>query len=311
MSIAQNNLKKHILSMVLLLTLSLAGCGENPQPVTGGDEETNTENANGGGENVSTQGTGEIYYIMEETAIPDPDSAIKPLMGENRLVAYDPVLYGNTVYRDVTSIDEEGAWGDSYIQVLNLADMEWKNIPATNIEVAGKKYSGISILFWSGEKLYVSVYAKEEGIHYLGIMGENGVEEVLCPIPQNLLETMRGRFYGDRAGNFYFFVETMDIHPENGFTYLDNTMNKRQEIKLSGEILDVFEDAGGNLYWYGVKEEGGAIHSFKTTKRLWMALRILIAMNIKPVFRRRADCIWRIPEISGWLARRRSPYLIL
>ncbi len=268
MSIAQNNLKKHILSMVLLLTLSLAGCGENPQPVTGGDEETNTENANGGGENVSTQGTGEIYYIMEETAIPDPDSAIKPLMGENRLVAYDPVLYGNTVYRDVTSIDEEGAWGDSYIQVLNLADMEWKNIPATNIEVAGKKYSGISILFWSGEKLYVSVYAKEEGIHYLGIMGENGVEEVLCPIPQNLLETMRGRFYGDRAGNFYFFVETMDIHPENGFTYLDNTMNKRQEIKLSGEILDVFEDAEGNLYWYGVKEEGGAIHSFKNDEVL-------------------------------------------
>ena len=103
----------------------------------------------------------------------------------------------------------------------------------------------------------------------------------------------------------------MDIHPENGFTYLDNTMNKRQEIKLSGEILDVFEDAGGNLYWYGVKEEGGAIHSFKNDEALVDGFADINRYEYKAGFRRRADCIWRIPEISGWLARRRSPYLIL
>ncbi|MDE6127867.1 MAG: extracellular solute-binding protein, partial [Lachnospiraceae bacterium] len=74
---------------------------------------------------------------------------------------------------------------------------------------------------------------------------------------------MHGKFFGDRAGNFYFFVETMDIHPENGFTYLDNTLNIRQEIKLSGEILDAFEDTEGNLYWYGVNGEGATIHSLK------------------------------------------------
>ncbi len=267
MHIIKNSLKERLFGIVLLLTLSLAGCGKNPQPVTGGDE-TNTESAEENGETASTQGAGEVYYMMEETVLPDPDSAIKPLIGENRLVAYDPVLYGNIVYRDVTSIDEEGAWGDSYIQVLNLADMEWKNIPATNVEVDGKKYSGISILFWSGEKLYVSVYAKEEGIHYLRIMGENGVEEVFCPIPENLYNTLYGSFFGDRAGNFYFFIKTMDIHPENGFTYLDNALNVRQEIKLSGEILDAFEDAEENLYWYGVDGEGAAIHSLKNDEVL-------------------------------------------
>lgn len=263
MCITKNSFKKRFLCMALLLTLSLAGCGKNPQPVTGG-EGSGTGSVANSEETDATQGNGEIYYIMEETALPDPDSAIKPLMGENRLVAYDPVLCGNTVYRDVCAIDDEGVWGDGYIQMLNLTDMEWKSIPSNKeFELDGKKYNSITILFWNGEKLYVSVYSKEEGIYYLGIMGENGVEEILCPIPESLYNTMYKRFFGDTAGNFYFFIETMDIHPENGFTYLDNTLNVRQEIKLSGEILDAFEDVEGNLYWYGADEEGATIHSLK------------------------------------------------
>ena len=67
---------------------------------------------------------------MEETAIPDPDSAIKPYMGENHLVVSDPVLYGDTIYRKVDFRDDEGVWKDGYIQVLNLADMEWKRFYA-------------------------------------------------------------------------------------------------------------------------------------------------------------------------------------
>lgn len=267
MCIMKNSLKRRFLSIVLLLTLSLAGCGKKPQPVTGG-EGSGAGSMASGEETDAARGDGEIYYIMEETALPDPDSAVKPLVGEYRLVTHAPVLYGDTVYRRVSSINEEGVWGDGYIQVLNLADMEWKNIPSTDIELDGKKYSGFSILFWNGEKLYVSVYSKEEDCKYLGVMGENGVEKILCPIPEKLDKTMYGRFLGDTAGNFYFFIETMDIHPENGFTYLDNTLNVRQEIKLSGEILDAFEDAEGNLYWYGVNGEGATIHSLKSDEVL-------------------------------------------
>lgn len=267
MCIMKNSLKQQLFSIILLLALLLAGCGKNPLPVTG-DEDSGAGNRSGSGENIIEQGDGEIYYVMEETALPDPDSAVKPLMEGNGILAYDPVLCGDTVYRRVSSINEEGIRLDGYIQVLNLADMEWKNIPSTNIELDGKKYSGFSILFWNGEKAYVSVYSKEEDINYLGIMGEDGVEEILCPIPENLYNTLYGRFYGDRAGNFYFFIKTMDIHPENGFTYLDNALNVRQEIKLSGEILDAFEDAEGNLYWYGADEEGAAIHSLKNDEVL-------------------------------------------
>lgn len=262
MCMAEKSLKKRFFSIILLLTLSLAGCGKNPQPVTGG-EGSGAGSAANGEETDTAPGDGEIYHVMEETVLPDPDNAIKPLIGENRLVVKDSVLYGDTIYRNVDFIDEEGVWVDGYIQMLNLADMEWRNIPSTDIELDGKKYSGFSILFWNGEKLYVSVYSKEEDIHYLGTMGEDGVEEILCPIPENLYNTMYGRFFGDRAGNFYFFIKTMDIHPENGFTYLDNTLNVRQEIKLSGEILDAFADREGNLYWYGVDEEGATIHSLK------------------------------------------------
>lgn len=261
----KDGLKRRFLSIVLVLTLSLAGCGKNPQPVTdGGGFGTGTS----GSETITEQGEGEIYYVMEEAVLPDPDSAMKPLAGEYRLVAEAPVLYGDTVYRKVRYIDEEGVWGDSYIQVLNLAEMEWKNIHTTDIEVDGKKYNSFSILFGSGETLYVSVYAKEEDTHYLGIMGENGVEEVLCPIPESLYKTMYGKFFGDRAGNFYFFTRTMEIHPEKHFTYLDNTLHIRQEIELSGEILDAFTDAEGNLYWYGVAEEGAAIRSIKNDEAL-------------------------------------------
>lgn len=262
MCIMKNGLKKRLFSIVLLLTLSLAGCGKNPQPVTGG-ESSGAGSAANGDKTDALHGDSEVYYVMEETAIPDPDSAIKPYLGENRLVAYNPVLYGDTVYRRVSSTDADGVWGDGYIQMLKLADMEWRNIPSTDIELDGKKYSGFSILFWNGEKIYVSVYSKEEDVNYLGVMGEDGVEEILCPIPKSLYNTMYKRFFGDRAGNFYFFIETMDIHQENGFTYLDNTLNVRQEIKLPGEILDAFEDAEGNLYWYGADEEGATIHSLK------------------------------------------------
>lgn len=267
MHIARNSFKKRLFSIALLLSLSLAGCGKNPQPVTGG-EGSGAGSMASGEETDAAQGNGETYYIMEETALPDPDSAVKPLIGEYRLVAYDPVLCGNTIYRRVESINEEGVWGNGYMQVLNLADMEWKNIPSSNIELEGKQYGSGKILFWNEEKPYVSVYSKEEGVYYLGVMGENGVEEILCPIPESLYNTMYGRFFGDRAGNFYFFIKTMDIHPENGFTYLDNTLNVRQEIKLSGEILDAFEDAEGNLYWYGVNGEGATIHSLKSDEVL-------------------------------------------
>lgn len=265
MCIMKNSLKKRLFSIILLMALSLVGCGKNPQPVTGG-EGSGAGSAANGEETDTAPGDGEIYHVMEETVLPDPDNAIKPLIGENRLVVKDSVLYGDTIYRNVDFIDEEGVWVDGYIQMLNLADMEWRNIPSTDIELDGKKYSGFSILFWNGEKLYVSVYSKEEDIHYLGTMGEDGVEEILCPIPENLDNTMYGRFFGDRAGNFYFFIKTMDIHPENGFTYLDNTLHVRQEIKLPGEILDVFADREGNLYWYGTAEEGATIHSLKNDK---------------------------------------------
>ena len=56
------------------------------------------------------------YTSPLSAVLPDPDSAMKPLAGEYRLVAEAPVLYGDTVYRKVRYIDEEGVWGDSYIQ---------------------------------------------------------------------------------------------------------------------------------------------------------------------------------------------------
>lgn len=266
MCMIKNSLKTRFLSIILLLTLSLSGCGKNPQPADddGSTGTGSTGSASGGEEADTVQAEGEIYYVMEETALPNPDSAVKPLVGEYRLVPHEPMLCGNMVYRRVSSINEEGAWGNSYLQVLNLADMEWRNIPSgEEFEMEGRKYNSFSPLFWNGEKLYVSAYSKEEGIYYLGTMGENGVDEILCPIPESLNEILYRRFFGDKAGNFYFFIETMDIHPESGFTYLDNTLNVRQEIKLSGEILDVFQDAEGNLYWYGVNGEGATIHSIK------------------------------------------------
>ncbi|MDE6064235.1 MAG: hypothetical protein K2G20_06590, partial [Lachnospiraceae bacterium] len=69
---AKNSLKRRFFSIALLLTLSLAGCGKNPQPVTGGEGSGAGSVANGE-ETDATQGNGEIYYIMEETALPDPD----------------------------------------------------------------------------------------------------------------------------------------------------------------------------------------------------------------------------------------------
>ena len=49
---------------------------------------------------------------------------------KNHLVVNDPVLYGDTIYRKVDFRDDEGVWKDGYIQVLNLADMEWKRFYA-------------------------------------------------------------------------------------------------------------------------------------------------------------------------------------
>ncbi len=229
------------------------GCGVDSQP--------NLEENSIDTQEVITQKE-EQYYILEELPLPNPDIALKALVGENEKYAVeDPILHGEKVYRYTIVYDVEGNWKDAYVQILNLADMQWENILCTEeFELEGKKYSGFQEPFFSeNNDAYSYVYSAEENTYYLGRLGESGIEEIICKVPESLMEDethpgWRKELACDMSGNFYSFYES-----ENSYTFLNGLLQAQKEKTLSGEILGIVQGATEMpVYWYGVDTEGNA-----------------------------------------------------
>ena len=247
-------------NIILILAFLVTGCEGNSQPVASGDS------SRGGLEGIvvvqddgsESGGDEAVYYTMEETALPDPDDAIKPQLEEGDWFRTgDLVLHGDSIYRYVVVFDQDRNWKDDYLQILRLSDRKWKEIsPSVDFELAGKAYSSFGEPLFSGDgEIYSFVYQPEEYIFYLGRLGENGIEEILCPVPEDI-RTQAGFinriFAWDRSGNFYFYDGDKDV-----LNILDGHLQTQRRMTLEGTMLGIAQaDSEADAYWYGVDADG-------------------------------------------------------
>lgn len=268
--------RRFIFSVVLMLMLLLTGCGDNSQPIAKENDyvQTNTkssESSESSKENPDLHGSGEAagkehstYYSIKESALPDPDKQIKAFLNGEKYVAEDPVLHEDTVYRYIIVFDEDGNHKAYYLQTLKLSEKEWSCISASeDFEIEGKVYSGFDEPFVSeNEKLYSYVYCPEEKRYYLGILDENGIEEIICPIPTEMNDEINKTYLNskltcDSSGKFYFFrqSERFDEAGED-LNFLDGLLQKQGKMKIPGKIQDILQGmSDSEVYWYGINEE--------------------------------------------------------
>ncbi len=271
---------RRILSIVLAAGL-LTGCGRElgTQVTDKGTGTSNTRETDSREEvqvfepevgmrvntDVVTEDGETVYYHMEELTLPNPDRQIEALLEEgDTFGAYDAMLHGDCVYRYVIIFDEEKQYKETYLQKLRLADLEWRYIDMSmDFVLDGEQYIGFSEPFYSeSEALYTYVTKREgeENTYYLGRLGEEGVEEILCPVPELLQEeatnVYEDRLGSDKSGNFYFYRE----EDSTSLAFLDGMLQKQGEVQLGGKIRGLLQaDKSSPLYWYGVNEEEQAV----------------------------------------------------
>lgn len=253
---------KRLSSIVFLLLFLLTGCGINPQPEAKEENFDQKEKQTSGdtGSSQGNVGSAGSYYTLEELYLPDPDKEIKSLLGEEMYVSEDPVLCGDSIYRSVIVIDENGNYKDRYVQILKLSDMKWNNISAAEeFEIKGEKYSHFGKLFFSDSgQIYSFVQHAEEKTYYLGRFVGADIIEILCTVPAELSKDERSysaKLVSDGNGSFYYFHEG-----DNNLTVFDEALKVQKTVTLPGEIADiVYENQDGCAYWYGKNADGKVI----------------------------------------------------
>ncbi len=270
--------KKRLFCVALAGVLWLTGCGSNQQQATGTDGSQLTAGGDNAaqsgdahtGEGTGTAGNGEeaaVYYDMEEISLPDPDEGFEDRIPEGGwLWRKDPILKGEYIYRRIMVYTQEGMPIEDYLQVLKLSEMEWKNIALSGeFEIDGRQYSGFGEPFsatMDGE-LYCIVYPAEGEERFLGRLGENGIEEIVCTVPSVLIDdywacagnNKQAVLSRDRDGGFYYFHEL-----GSSITCLGNAMQTQNEAELSGKILNLIQAGQGtDTCWYGTDATGKAV----------------------------------------------------
>lgn len=229
---------KGLILLIYLLLWGLAGCGREENDLAKTQEESDEK---------------QIYYRIQETAVPDPDETLWDVLPENgKILELDLMLSGDTVYRvvqirgTVDGIDNLPL--ECYIQVLEQPYKQWTDylVPNTPDYWNGLDIgSNILIFAGIGEDVY-GILADR----YLVRWNEEGVSEFCCELP----ETVRGFKLARRQnGGFYGYGE----QGRDGYVVLDEQMQIQQEGKLEGRPYGIVENSeDGTLFWYGEKEEG-------------------------------------------------------
>ncbi|WP_310604011.1 ABC transporter substrate-binding protein [Anaerosporobacter sp.] len=249
--------KRRLLSLVLLMALLLTSCGTNPK------SETMEESSSKSNEINAAEGT-DIYYSIDEISLPNPDKSIQDLLGGEKFAACDPVFSGDYIYRAVNVFNKEGNIYESYLQVLKLSDMEWKNISGSEIyEIGGKKYhiGGEPFVSENGE-VYCYAYESEQPENdYLCKMVEGSIDKIACLIPKEVMDNRNqsgGELLCDASGNFYM---CFNFTGENkNIIFLDGLLQIRKTVKEPGEVRGIVQkDTSSDTYWYGIDEDRLAI----------------------------------------------------
>lgn len=208
---------------------------------------------NGGKEEI-TEESQSFYYDIEEYALPAlKDSSAA---GNKSIITDSPLLFGDKVFCNSQENNEEQEITGFYINILDTHTSEWTsiNVMESAFEFEGIKYDGLNsqVSASADNEMYVQAYISENESYenYLCRLSSNGVEEVICAVPEEFKEEwnlLTGKLSRDKDGNFYAFSSDSNV-----INYYDSSLQKQQSIDVSAEIYGILQGtAGAEVYWYG------------------------------------------------------------
>ncbi|MCM1569836.1 MAG: ABC transporter substrate-binding protein [Roseburia sp.] len=202
---------------------------------------------------------------MEEYELPNPDKAIQAVIGNAKMVADEPLFYGEGVCRQVIVYnDAMDEILNAYEQVFTFETKEWVAISLwEGFEREGTMYSRIGRMIPSlNGKLYCLVTTRE-GEDYLATFGADGVGEIIGTanaLRQRIIEMENAQVFLDDSGNTYLYENTGIPLAGTDLTQIiafDSTMQEQWQREDSGWIYGaVQKEEHSEVSFYGSAEEG-------------------------------------------------------
>lgn len=226
----------------LLLVIFLPGCGtvseENQQEIT----------------------ANQVYYSIRETAVPDPDEALKGELRKNGWVReLDSCMQNGNLYRIAQ------AWGTAdgmdvttgyYIQILEPPYIQWENYPVSSLYWDETlEFEGFQNQVWKvisadeNNSLYCMVKRYDDALK------EHAAVGLWHPEAPGSLQWELPEGWEDR--NLYFSGDGMLYGYEGSrLAVLSDELQEPEEKILKGKAYGLLEDSlGGGILWYGEAED--------------------------------------------------------
>ena len=253
--------------IIPFLLFFLTGCGAGNGAE---DAEANTES-----------NTPQTYYRIQETAIPDPDTALaEELTGSGWVRELDLQFAGGRLYRlaqawgTVDGIEQTTGY---YLQILEEPYSAWENssIPSIvwddTLEYEGWQYQPEKIAAVTEDEVYLVVQKIEmtggqfQQVPYLGSLRlwrneETGKPEgtLLGVLPDEVREE---NLYRSREGIWYSYRTS-----GSKITVLDEMLQVKEGRRVDGKIDGLLDGTEGDgILWYGSREDSFGIWTTDNT----------------------------------------------
>ena len=255
--------------LISFLLLFLTGCGAG-----NGEEDAEAK---------TESNTPQTYYRIQETAIPDPDTALaEELTGNGWVRELDMQFAEGRLYRlaqawgTVDGIEQTTGY---YLQILEEPYSAWENdsIPSKlwddTLEYEGWQYQPEKIAAVTEKEIYLVIQKIEmtggqiQQVPYLGslrlcpkegivggaAMAEEGLEGTLLGVLPD--EVKEENLYRSREGIWYSYRTS-----GSKITMLDELLQVKEEKRVAGKIDGLLDGTGdGGVLWYGIREDSFGI----------------------------------------------------
>lgn len=253
--------------LISFLLLFLTGCGAG-----NGEEDAEAK---------TESNTPQTYYRIQETAIPDPDTALaEELTGNGWVRELDMQFAEGRLYRlaqawgTVDGIEQTTGY---YLQILEEPYSAWENdsIPSKlwddTLEYEGWQYQPEKITAVTEDEIYLVVQKIEltggqlQQVPYLGgirlcMNEETGKPEgtLLGVLPDGVREE---NLYRSREGIWYSYRTS-----GSKITVLDEMLQVKEGRRVDGKIDGLLDGSGDDgILWYGSREDSFGIWTTDNT----------------------------------------------
>lgn len=209
----------------------------------------------------------DVYCTIEETAIADPEQALREMAGNRNVQGEEFLLYRNGICRFVAVLSEnQSDLPECYLQDYSFSDSKWVFYRIQDIcgeEDAGYRL-GLPIPNAKDESA-VSIFSNEEDYAWMTTLVDR-VQKVNQP---NVYPMLSEVGTDKETKTFVDYAETGYLYHNRGFlvqsdricdlTVYHNDFQQAERREVPGWILGMVQkDDASPVYWYGIDEDGNA-----------------------------------------------------